>query len=64
MNKAHRRMQLEHEKQTDSHAYISTYICAYNNEWNDIYGLKEKQSTHDLLLIIERTITQVDWLSS
>ncbi len=29
-----------------------------------ILGLKEKQSTHDLSLIIEWTITQVDWLSS
>jgi hypothetical protein len=28
-----------------------------------IDGLKEKQSTHDLSLIIEWTITQVDWLS-
>ena len=34
-----------------------------NERYVYIYVLKEKQSTHDLWLIIEWTITQVDWLS-
>lgn len=36
-----------------------------NERTNDIriYGIKEKQSTHDLSLIREWAITQVNWLS-